>query len=123
MLKLTILLVAVTSACVLDPSTSSVESLSDGCKTDCECDGYDCPPPPPPEGPTCTVRGVEIDLDAVAANQDHDDSKVAICHATGSARNPYVIIRIDVEGCNGHANENHEPGGNTDIFPSQGCAD
>lgn len=122
MLKLTMLLAIVTSACVLDPDTSSVQSLSDTCDSDCECE-HDCPPPPPPEGPTCTIRGVDIDLDALPANQDHDDSKVAFCHATGSERNPYVLIRTDVEGCNGHANENHEPGGNTDIFPTQGCAD
>lgn len=31
------------------------------------------------------------------------DGRVAICHATSSAKNPYVIIRTDEQGCiNGH---------------------
>jgi len=42
---------------------------------------------------------------------------------TGPESNPYILLTTNVEGCNGHANENHEPGGNTDIFPTGGCAD
>jgi hypothetical protein len=122
MLKLTMLLaVVMTTACALDEDTSSIESKS-SCSSDCGCDN-ECPPPPPPEGPTCRIRGVDIDLDSLPANVDSDDERVAFCHATGSESNPYVLIRTSIEGCNGHANENHEPGGNTDIFPSQGCAD
>ncbi len=34
-----------------------------------------------------------------------DDSKITICHATSSTKNPWVIVRINKMGCGGH--ENH----------------
>jgi hypothetical protein len=120
MLKLTMLFALVTAACAVEPNASSIESLSETCEQDCDCD-CDCPPPPPPPGPTCTVRGREVSLDDLAANVDSNDDKVSFCHATGSASNPYILLTTNVEGCNGHAD--HTPGGNDDIFPSQGCAD
>lgn len=30
------------------------------------------------------------------------EGKITICHATGSSKNPYVLITIDVNGLNGH---------------------
>lgn len=109
------ILALVTGACALDSNTSSIESQS-------SCD-KDCEPPPPPNGPTCTIRGEVVDLDSQEANVDSNDSRVTFCHHTGSEKNPYILLTTDVEGCNGHANPNHEPGGDGDIFPSQGCAD
>ena len=43
--------------------------------------------------------------------------KITICHATGSASHPYVLITIDINGLNGHSKH---PG---DIIPapSGGC--
>jgi hypothetical protein len=120
MLKLTVLISLLTAACAMDPDTSSTSSLStcyDENHCECEC------PPPPPEGPTCETKkeGV-VDLDSQPANLDHDDGKVTFCHATGSASNPFVLITTDVSGCvNGHAD--HEPGGNDDVFATQGCDD
>jgi hypothetical protein len=113
MLKHILLIAALTSACAVDADTSSVESLGVVCEPGCDCE--------PPPGPTCLVKGDVVDLDSLEANVDNDDSKVSFCHATGSSSNPYILITTDVEGCNGHAD--HDPGGNTDIFPTGGCAD
>jgi hypothetical protein len=33
---------------------------------------------------------------------ESSDKKITICHATGSAKNPYVMITISVNGLNGH---------------------
>jgi hypothetical protein len=115
-------------ACALDPDTGTLDPSSDtlGATTStasepasasrCDCD---CPP----AGPTCTTKseGV-VDLDSLPANIDHEDGRVSFCHATGSESNPYILLTTDVSGCvNGHAD--HEPGGNLDIFSSQGCDD
>jgi hypothetical protein len=32
----------------------------------------------------------------------NNDGKITICHATGSKKNPYVLITISVNGMNGH---------------------
>jgi hypothetical protein len=32
------------------------------------------------------------------------DQKITICHATGSSKNPYVMITISINGLNGHGN-------------------
>lgn len=38
----------------------------------------------------------------------NDGHKITICHATGSEKNPYVVVTIDLHGLNGHANANHQ---------------
>ncbi len=45
------------------------------------------------------------------------DGKITICHATGSSKNPYVMITVSVNGLNGHGNHPR------DIIPapSGGC--
>jgi hypothetical protein len=50
------------------------------------------------------------------------DTHVQICHGTGSATNPYVIINPDVNGACGHYIEHlvDRPAGsqqNPDVFP------
>ena len=52
-----------------------------------------------------------------AASATTTAQKITICHATGSTKNPYVLITIDVDGLNGHSNH---PG---DIIPApaSGC--
>ncbi len=44
--------------------------------------------------------------------------RISICHATGSATNPYVEITVDVEGLNGHGD--HE--GDIIPAPAGGCS-
>lgn len=110
--KLTILFALFVGACALDDNTSTNESLL--------CDDT-CHPNPPPEN-VCIDKGEVVDLDALPANLDHNDSKVSFCHATGSRTNPFNVLTTDVNGCHGH--EDHTPGDSDgDIFPSQGCAD
>jgi len=45
------------------------------------------------------------------------DGKITICHATGSAKNPYVEITVDVNGLNGH--DKHA--GDIIPVPAEGC--
>ena len=45
-----------------------------------------CPQITPTPGPTATLTA----------------DKVTICHATGSSKNPYVMITVSVNGLNGH---------------------
>jgi hypothetical protein len=48
--------------------------------------------------------------------------KIAICHRTGSASNPYVLIMVDDSALNGHLR--HPPkGGRNDIIPAPVGAD
>ena len=55
---------------------------------------------------------------AVAAGPaDQPVEKIAICHATASAQNPYVLIEVAVEGLNGHGD--HE--GDIIPAPADGC--
>jgi hypothetical protein len=44
-----------------------------------------------------------------------NDKKITICHATGSASNPYVVITIALQGLNGHAGDHHQH--TEDIIP------
>lgn len=37
-----------------------------------------------------------------ATMQANKDGKITICHATGSKKNPYVMITISINGLNGH---------------------
>jgi hypothetical protein len=52
-----------------------------------------------------------------AAAEGNEQGKITICHATGSATNPYVLITISVNGLNGH------DGHDGDIIPAPegGC--
>jgi hypothetical protein len=49
----------------------------------------------------------------------HGKGKITICHATGSATNPYVEITISVNGLNGHAH--HQDGRDIIPAPVGGC--
>ncbi len=53
----------------------------------------------------------------LATVEDDSPEKITICHATGSAKNPYVEITIDSNGLHGH--DGHE----NDIIPAPagGC--
>ncbi|TAK14689.1 MAG: fasciclin domain-containing protein [Anaerolineae bacterium] len=48
-----------------------------------------------------------------------DGEKITICHATGSEKNPYVMITISVNGLNGH--EDHQNGEDIIPAPAGGC--
>jgi hypothetical protein len=52
---------------------------------------------------------------AVTPPNGNADQKITICHATGSASNPFVVITISLNGLNGHANANHQL--SEDIIP------
>jgi hypothetical protein len=45
------------------------------------------------------------------------DGKISICHATGSAKNPYNLITVSVNGLNGH--DKHA--GDIIPAPAEGC--
>jgi uncharacterized surface protein with fasciclin (FAS1) repeats len=53
----------------------------------------------------------------VAPLLDTNGEKVTICHATGSTKNPFVEITIDVNGLNGHAKHS----GDIIPAPAGGC--
>jgi hypothetical protein len=48
---------------------------------------------------TATPSGTTTPAATLSANQD---GKITICHATGSQKNPYVLITVSVNGLNGH---------------------
>lgn len=50
-------------------------------------------------------------------DKPHEDNgkKITICHATGSATNPFVVITIALQGLNGHAGAHHQH--SEDIIP------
>ena len=54
-----------------------------------------------------------------AANGGGPDGRITICHATGSATNPYVEITISVNGLNGHGD--HHDGADIIPAPAGGC--
>lgn len=60
-----------------------------------------CPPITPTPGPTTTLTS----------------DKVMICHATGSSKNPYVMITVSINGLNGH--DKHD--GDIIPAPAAGC--
>jgi hypothetical protein len=66
-----------------------------------------------------TVDGISAIISASTLNvQENQNGKITLCHATGSATNPYVEINVSVAGAtNGHAKH---PG---DVIPAQadGC--
>jgi hypothetical protein len=52
---------------------------------------------------------------------DHDSKKVTICHATGSEKNPYVVITISENAwLNGHK-DGHQNGADIYPVPAGGC--
>ncbi|HEY5981933.1 MAG TPA: hypothetical protein VIU38_00545 [Anaerolineales bacterium] len=67
---------------------------------------------PVPDG-GCPTSPLPVGTGTVQSN----DAKITICHATGSSKNPYVLITVSVNGLNGH---NQHPG---DIIPAPaaGC--
>lgn len=52
-------------------------------------------------------------------NDDDDDETIDICHATGSATNPYVEIEVGAGGLNGHGGH----AGDIIPAPAGGCPD
>jgi hypothetical protein len=60
---------------------------------------------PMPEG-GCPTAPVEV-----------NNGKITICHATGSAKNPYNEITVSIQGLNGH--DKHE--GDIIPMPAGGC--
>lgn len=47
------------------------------------------------------AAGLAVGKSAYAGDKEH---KVAICHGTASAKNPYVLIIVDESALNGHLN-------------------
>jgi hypothetical protein len=72
--------------------------------------------PTPATSVTVTVTPTVTTTPAatVIGNQD---GKITICHATGSKKNPYVMITISVNGLNGHSNHT----GDIIPAPAGGC--
>ena len=69
------------------------------------------PPATCPDGSTMPPGG------AKNCPRDHGGEKLTICHATGSATNPFVIITISKAGVvNGHYGTSHQ--GGRDIIPA-----
>src|SRR5437867_5253381 len=55
---------------------------------------------------------------AAGANGDH---KITICHATGSAKNPYVEITVDEHAVDDRGHDHHQDGRDIIPAPSGGC--
>lgn len=66
--------------------------------------------------PTMTATSTMTTTPASTAS-GNADQKITICHATGSSKNPYVMITISINGLNGHRNHSR------DIIPAPagGC--
>lgn len=80
--------------------------------------------PAEPQGPPADVphgngAGNPGGQNPGAENGGGPDGKITICHATGSATNPYVEITISVNGLNGHAD--HHDHGDIVPAPAGGC--
>ncbi|HET6846206.1 MAG TPA: hypothetical protein VFH29_05190 [Anaerolineales bacterium] len=67
---------------------------------------------PVPEG-GCPTGPVPVGTGTAQSN----DGKITICHATGSSKNPYVMITIDMSGLNGHK----QHAGDIIPAPAEGC--
>ncbi len=75
----------------------------------------------------CSALAIGLVAVAQGGNQDQyppEGHKVAICHGTSSANNPYVLITVDEEALGGHFGQDGvggEPGhganSNPDVFP------
>ena len=81
-------------------------------------------PPHNGGGPKCETKKGTVFLDQAPANVDNSDRKVTFCHATSSAKNPFVVITTSVNACRAHETHTKQPkGGSRDIFPTGGCQD
>jgi hypothetical protein len=58
------------------------------------------------------ITGVDRSASGIA-------NKVTICHATGSATNPYVVITIDDNAIPAH--DRHQEGNDIIPMPEEGC--
>jgi hypothetical protein len=115
MLKTTMLLTLLVSACAMESDSTSTARQA----TESECD-VDGGVKPPEEGP-CIIDGVTVDLEAL---QVAGDRKVTFCHATSSPTNPFVLITTSVNACFAHVTHEHlEQGGHLDIFAGGVCED
>ena len=74
-----------------------------------------CPSVTPTPAITATASMTETPI--VAAPQGNNDGKITICHATGSSKNPYVMITVSVNGLNGHGKHT----GDIIPAPAGGC--
>jgi hypothetical protein len=61
---------------------------------------------------TCEVDGQVVTLEPFNTGDTH----VNICHSTGSAANPFVIIEPDVAGACHHLDQHFDPT-SADVFP------
>ena len=78
--------------------------------------------PAGPQGPPAGVPNGSGSADPGAANggePNGPDGRITICHATGSATNPFVEITISVNGLNGHGD--HQDGEDIVPAPAGGC--
>jgi hypothetical protein len=99
-----------------------------------ELETADCPNGTPTPGGTATQTGTvaaqetptetltpqatltETPTSQQTATAD-SDAKITICHATGSKKNPYVLITVSVNGLNGHGDHT----GDIIPAPADGC--
>jgi hypothetical protein len=63
--------------------------------------------------------GSDCGVQEEQSNNGNGHTPVTICHATGSATNPFVEITIDENGLNGHAD--HQDGRDINPAPAEGC--
>ncbi len=73
-----------------------------------------CPAVTPTPATTATVTATPSGTTTPAADQA---GKITICHATGSSKNPYVLITVSVNGLNGHGKHT----GDLIPAPAGGC--
>ena len=68
-----------------------------------EASGTPTSTPTPGPSPTPTATGTPSATPTPAASPTGDSAgTITICHATGSAKNPYVLITVSLNGLNGH---------------------
>jgi pyocin large subunit-like protein len=71
--------------------------------------------------PVALAGGNNGNYDGNNDGNGNNDGKVTICHATGSATNPYVEITISVNAVAAH--ERHQDGRDIIPAPAGGCPD
>lgn len=67
--------------------------------------------------PPVTTTPTQTATPGLTTTPGNTDAKITICHATGSVKNPYVMITVSVNGLDGHGSHNR------DIIPAPagGC--